>query len=105
MNFWTPWNYVQPRLDDQNWDYKAVLQKTNAVIEWQTTAFNFERGVLRPYPNPIATLHWKQMSVCIGSVGLDDACKGAALFIELYNRGISASLCKKLVRRYLNLTS
>jgi hypothetical protein len=105
MNFWTPWSYLpKPRLDD-NWDYKAILCKHGAVIDFEEDMFIFERGNLSIRKEPLVTLNWNHKSVCIGRMGFDGALRAAALYIELYNRGISASLCEKLMRGYFNLTN
>ena len=102
---WTPWNYIQQRLDDHNWDYEAVLRKAGVTIEFEQTTdgLAYFRGILsaNSYKKPNATLYWKQKSICIGCANYDAACRAAALYIELYQRGLSHSLCKKLVHGYL----
>jgi hypothetical protein len=108
MNFWTPWNYVPKRLDDINWDYKAVLCQNDVVIEFDAGSY-FDGGAIITPPlseAPGWVMYWYSNWMVMGrQADLDTVCKGAALYIELYNRGISASLCEKLVRGYLDLTN
>jgi hypothetical protein len=102
---WTPWSYLHQRLDDHNWDYEAVLRKAGVTVEFEQTRdiLDYFRGTLsaNSYKKPKATLYWKQESICIGCADFDDALRAAALYIELYQRGISPSLCKKLIHGYL----
>jgi hypothetical protein len=107
MAFWTPWQYFQPRLDDNNWDYKAVLSKNAVVLDFDDGTYFDGGAIITP---PLSEAPGWVMYSCscwmhIGHVDLEVACKAAALYIELYNRGICASLCKKLVLGYLDLTN
>jgi len=69
------------------WDYMAVLRDNDAFVSFST--------------GDGWSLFWEHGSMSIGLVKHDLAHKAAALFIELWLRGVSASFANKMMDGYI----
>jgi len=78
------------KLDDwnDNWDYEAVLREHDVTVETLG-----KRGY---------QLCWKQGFMHVPTDNEIHARKAAALFVELWLRGVSASFADKLMDGYLS---
>jgi hypothetical protein len=85
-----------PCLDDwvdgqpDAWDFEAVLKEHKVQVTYDAEYEDW-------------ALTWEQGTMCIGlSHGEEElARRAAALFIELWNRGVSASFADKLMNGYI----
>lgn len=77
---------------DNDWDYEAVLRDHEVVVEELSHGFRVHGH----------QLVWKQGFMHIPTDNGIHARKAAALFIELWLRGFSASFADKLMDGYLS---
>ena len=70
------------------WDYEAVLRDNKVELAFDPMGNGW-------------TLAWEKGFMNIGIVDHDLARKAAALFVELWLRGVSASFADKLMEAYL----
>jgi hypothetical protein len=98
----------QPTLDDwvdnipDAWDYEKVLRDNDVIVRLCVEMINGD-GVVSECPPDLQgwSLHWKNGCIHIGKCSEIHARKAAALFIELWQRGVSASFADKLMSGFL----
>jgi ribosomal protein L37E len=84
------------------WDYRKVLAENDVEIHWNDHSIDGE-GLIESLPADYQnfSLSWKHGTMSIGQVCLEHALKAAALFVELWKRGVSASFADHLMDGYL----
>lgn len=88
-----------PHPDD--WDYEAILKEYEVEVVWSDMLIDGEGRTFPDY-NPGWTLTWKRGCIWIGNTKEEFARKAAAIFVSLWQRGVSASLANKLMDGYLS---
>jgi hypothetical protein len=100
------WDFVRqyiPKLDDwvdghpDAWDHDAVLRENNVVVEWCETLVDGNGNEHRAGEFAGWGFYWKHGAIHIGQCSEQIARKAAALFVSLWLRGVSASLCDKIM--------
>jgi hypothetical protein len=92
-----------PFLDDwadgnpDAWDYDAVLRDNGVVVEWCGTLVNGNGNEHRAGEFAGWGFSWKHGAIHIGECSKQIARKAAALFVNLWLRGVSASFCDKIM--------
>jgi hypothetical protein len=96
-----------PLLDDwangvpDAWDYEAVLRDNEVTVTWGDTLVD---GAGRTFPASPGLcgwdFSWRNGSIFIGRTSETIARKAAAIFVSLWLRHVSASLCCKLMVVY-----
>jgi len=96
-----------PKLDDwvdgkpDAWDYDTVLAENSVIVEWHDTVIDGE-GTKHPAGEFAGwNFVWTHGCIHIGPTTETIAQKGAALFVSLWLRGVSASFCAKLMDGYI----
>jgi hypothetical protein len=88
---------LMPKVDDwtdegpDSWDYEAVLTKYGVTM----------CAPIEEFTGDTWTLSWHNGCMGIDTLNEKHARRGAALFVELWNRGFSASFADKLIDGYL----
>lgn len=97
-----------PKLDDwtdgkPGWDYEAVLRDNSVTVVWCDTLVDGDGGEY-PCPPDLCgwSLGWANGTIHIGQTTEVIAREGAALFVSLWLRGVSASFCDKLMDGYIS---
>lgn len=84
------------------WDYEAVLHDNEVIVEWcdQMTS---DGETFEPLPVSLCGwgFYWKHGAIHIGQTTETIARKAAALFVSLWQRGVSASFCDKLMDGFI----
>jgi len=79
--------YLDPTLDDWNWDYETILRENEVTVDCPDD-WGF---------------YWKHGCIHIGQTTEIIARKAAALFVSLWLRNVSASFCGKLMDGFICL--
>jgi len=105
------WEFVRqfiPHLDDwvnghcDAWDYEAVLSKNEISVAWCHELTSDGVTFTEAPPDLCGWgFYWKYGAIHIGQCNETIARKGAALFVSLWLRGVSASFCDKLMDGYI----
>ena len=97
-----------PTLDDwvdgkpDAWDYEAVLSENHVTVEWDDKVVDSEGTISQAPPGLCGwAFSWKHGAIYIGQTTETIARKAAALFVELWKRGVSASFCDKLMDGFI----
>lgn len=104
------WDFIRkhiPKLDDwkegkPGWDYEAVLRDNDVRVEWcdkvTTDGETFEQA-----PPELCGwgFYWVNGAIHIGRCTETIARKAAALFVSLWQRGVTASFCDKLMDGFI----
>lgn len=97
-----------PALDDWKdgqpdaWDYEKVLRDNNVTVEWcdklTSDGMTFEQA-----PPDLCGwgFYWVYGAIHIGQTSETIARKAAALFVSLWQRGVTASFCDKLMDGFI----
>lgn len=99
---------AMPLLDDwadgepDAFDYEAILRENEVTVEWghQNTSDGVTFSKLPPALCGWG-FYWKHGAIHIGQTAEIIARKAAALFVSLWLRGVSASLCDKLMDGFI----
>jgi len=97
-----------PLLDDwvdghpDAWDYEAVLAKNNVVVEWCDQMTSDGVTFKRMPPDLCGWgFRWPHGFITLGQCSETIARKAAALFVSLWQRGVSACFCDKIMDGYV----
>jgi len=115
-NFWVealPLKRGVPLLDDwyhgvdgkyhPGWDYEAVLRDNDVTVEWCHQMVDGEGTVSESPPELCGWgFSWKHGAIHVGRTTEKNARKAAALFVRLWQIGVSASFADKLMGCYIN---
>jgi hypothetical protein len=85
------------------WDCDAVLRDNEVVVEWCDTLIDFSGNTYPAGDHAMWNFYWSHGCIGIGRTTEEIARKAAALFVSLWLRGVSASLCDKLMAGYIDL--
>jgi hypothetical protein len=84
------------------WDYEAVLREHEVTVDWCGKLQDGEGNVFDASPDLCGWgFSWKYGCIHIGPYTEVHARKAAAMFVSLWLRHVSASLCDKLMDGYL----
>ena len=85
------------------WDYEAVLRDNEVTVEWCHQMVNGEGEVSEMPPELCGWgLSWKHGVIDIGPVEEHIAREAAAVFVRLWQLGVSASMADKLMGSYIH---
>lgn len=114
-NFWVeafPLKRGEPLLDDwykgtdgryhPGWDYETVLRDNNVVVEWCHQMVDGEGTVSESPPEFCGWgFSWRHGAIHVGRTTEKIARKASALFVRLWQLGVSASMADKLMDGYV----
>ena len=92
-----------PKLDDwvEDW-HETALRDNGVTVEWDDKVWDDEGCPQEAPPDLVGwSFGWKHGAIFIGRTTETIARKAAALFVELWLRGVSASFCDKLMDGFI----
>lgn len=93
---------IDPVIDDWDFDYEKILTENEVQVEWSDIVVDNEGHEFHEPSIAGWGFLWKYDAIHIGKTTEEFARKGAALFISLWLRGFSASLCCRLMEGWIS---